>query len=152
MRKTLLLVIMILAATSIFVIGIFGAAAGQTIITIKVTSVEFNHSAEETVVDSNGNETKRINLTEGTTSYQLNWTVYPVKDEESGTEGATNTKVTFSSNNELVGVTSEGLVSFPSELTQSLSVVITVKTADGDYTDTITFFIKHTNSSVITDD
>ena len=150
MKKTLLLVTLILAVASIFIIGIFASAAGQTLITVKVTSVEFDHSEEE-VIETNGVETRRIRIEEGITSYQLKWTVYPVKDEETGKEGATNQNVTFSSNNDLVTVSSDGKVTFPKTLTNSLSVVITIKTDDGDYTDTISFFIKHTNSSVITD-
>ena len=150
MKKTLLLVTLILAVASIFIIGIFASAAGQTLITVKVTSVEFDHSEEE-VIETNGVETRRIRIEEGITSYQLKWTVYPVKDEETGKEGATNQNVTFSSNNDLVTVSSDGKVTFPKTLTNSLSVVITIKTDDGDYTDTISFFIKHTNSSVNTD-
>ena len=150
MKKTLLLTTLILAVASIFIIGIFASAAGQTLITVKVTSVSFDHSEEE-VITTDGVETRRIKLEEGTKNYQLKWTVYPVKDEETGNEGATNTKVSFSSNNELVTVSNDGLVEFPTTLTNSLSVVITIKTEDGDYTDTISFFIKHTNSSVITD-
>ena len=148
MKKTLLLVTLILAVASIFIIGIFASAAGQTLITVKVTSVEFDHSEEE-VIETDGVETRRIRIEEGITSYQLKWTVYPVKTES--TDGATNQKVTFSSNNDLVTVSSDGKVTFPKTLTNSLSVVVTIKTDDGDYTDTISFFIKHTNSSVITD-
>ena len=151
MKKNIIIISILIALISVVIIGIFAAAVGQTIATVKVTSVEFDHSDEETIVVDENTETKRVRLEEGTTTYQLKWTIYPKKDEEAGIEGATNTKVTFQSDNELVRVSEDGVVTFPSTLTQSLSVTITIKTNDGDHTDTITFFIKHVNSSVITD-
>lgn len=138
MKKIVLIIVAAVIVVSILVLGIFAPTMGQSSQKIKVESVNFNRDDE--VEFLNGGEIDyHIELSEDEYTYQLVWYIYPYDmDEEKSL--ATNTKVTFSSSNQNVTVTSDGLVTFPSEMDSSISTVITIKTEDQGATSTINIF------------
>lgn len=148
MKKTLLIIVLVLSVLSIFVLGIFAPQVEQTIITIKVESVEFDHSDEIEIENPDGTKSKIVKLSEGLTTYQLKWKVYPY-NEETGKSNATTPDVTFSSNIQSVTVSPDGLVTFPSDATTSITATITIRSVDGDKIDTITVSTYKKQSSII---
>ena len=151
MKKSLIIVLIIVAVVSIFALGILIPKIEQTIVTVKVTGVEFSNSDiiilkdndNKPLKDENGNDKKRINLEEGTATYQLEWKVLPY-DDENKKSGATTPDVTFMvSGSSGVTIDENGNLSFPTELTKSLSVTVVVTTVDGNKTDYVEIFIKH---------
>ncbi len=147
MKKTLIIIILGLSVLSVFVLGIFVPKIEQTIITIKVESVEFDHSDEIEIENTDGSTSKIVRLTENNV-YQLKWKVYPY-DEEKGQSNATTPDVTFASSNDQVTVSDDGLVTFPSDAKKTITTTITVRTADGDKVDTITISLYKEQSGVI---
>ncbi|MCR5564629.1 MAG: hypothetical protein K6F59_02370 [Gammaproteobacteria bacterium] len=159
MKKSLIIVLLVVAVVSVFALGILIPKIEQTIVTVKVTGVEFTNADitikkdkdNNPLKDDNGNDFKIINLEEGVTSYQIEWKVYPY-DEENKKSGATTPDVTFQvMGSNKVTITSDGLLTLPAELTKSLSVTVKVTTTDGNKSDYVEIFIKHENIHVIDD-
>ncbi len=145
MKKSLIIVLIIISVVSIFALGILIPKVEQTIVTVKVTGVSFSNEEitlkEE--LDDNGSQMKRIELVEGTSSFQLEWKVFPY-DEENKKSDATTPDVTFLVTGSTgVTIDSKGLLSFPKTLDKSLSVTVKVTTIDGNKTDYVEIFIKH---------
>lgn len=138
-KKVVLFIILAMVVASIFILGIFAPEIGQTVITYKVEGVEFNKEDYIQVVQPDG-ETydEYVKLDKDVYTYQLEWKIYPIDEE--GTQYATNQKVSFSSNNPNVTVSNEGLVTFASDIEESIKVTITIKTSDGEKTDSIDIF------------
>ena len=151
MKKSLIIVLLIIAVVSVFALGILIPKIEQTIVTVKVTGVEFSNSdifilkdnKDEPFKDENGNDKKRINLEEGISSYQLEWKVLPY-DDENKKSNATTPDVTFMvSGSSGVTIDENGLLTLPTTLDKSLSVTVKVTTTDGKKTDYVEIFIKH---------
>lgn len=142
-KKVVLIIVIALAAISIFILGIVAPALNQTIITVKVTGVEFEHGD---AIETDG--VWKITLEEDERTYQLSWKVLPWDDEKNKTE-ATESSVTFTSSNINVTVSADGFVNFPTEISSSITTTITIKTKDGDITDEIVIFLPYTPSHVI---
>ena len=150
MKKSLIIVLLIVAVVSVFALGILIPKIEQTIVTVKVTGVEFSNSdifilkdnKDEPLKDKNGNDKKRINLEEGVASYQLEWKVLPYNDETKKSD-ATTPDVTFTIDTTNASVDENGLVTLPTTLSKSLTITITVTTTDGKKTDYVEIFIKH---------
>ena len=131
MKKILLIVIIALAITSVFIVGLFAPQADISFGAVKVTDVKFDHSDEKEV-----NDELMIVLASDSYTYTLKWIVYPEADEN-GYNAATNQTVSFTSSNSLVIVSDSGVVTFPEESSTSIKTTITIVTEDGDKTDTI---------------
>lgn len=151
MKKSLIIVLLVIAVVSVFALGILIPKIEQTIVTVKVEGVEFSNSDivilkdddNKPYKDDNGNDKKRINLEEGTTSYQLEWKVFPY-DEEKKLSGATNPEVTFlMTGSNIVTIDKQGLITIPKTLTKSINITIKITTTDGKKTDYVEIFIKH---------
>ena len=159
MKKSLIVVLLVIAVVSVFALGILIPKIEQTIVTVKVEGVEFSNSditikkdsENNPLKDENGNDLKIINLEEGTTSYQLEWKVFPF-DEEKKLTSATNPEVTFQvMGSNKVSIDERGLLNLPKTLDKSLSITVKVTTTDGKKTDYVEIFIKHEVIHVIDD-
>ena len=159
MKKSLIVVLLVIAVVSDFALGILIPKIEQTIVTVKVEGVEFSNSditikkdsENKPLKDENGNDLKIINLEEGTTSYQLEWKVFPF-DEEKKLTSATNPEVTFQvMGSNKVSIDERGLLNLPKTLDKSLSITVKVTTTDGKKTDYVEIFIKHEVIHVIDD-
>ena len=159
MKKSLIVVLLVIAVVSVFALGILIPKIEQTIVTVKVEGVEFSNlditikkdSEDKPLKDENGNDLKIINLEEGTTSYQLEWKVFPF-DEEKKLTSATNPEVTFQvMGSNKVSIDERGLLNLPKTLDKSLSITVKVTTTDGKKTDYVEIFIKHEVIHVIDD-
>ena len=159
MKKSLIVVLLVIAVVSVFALGILIPKIEQTIVTVKVEGVEFSNSditikkdsEDKPLKDENGNDLKIINLEEGTTSYQLEWKVFPF-DEEKKLTSATNPEVTFQvMGSNKVSIDEKGLLNLPKTLDKSLSITVKVTTTDGKKTDYVEIFIKHEVIHVIDD-
>ena len=151
MKKSLIVVLLVIAVVSVFALGILIPKIEQTIVTVKVEGVEFSNSDivilkdedNKPYKDDNGNDKKRINLEEGVTSYQLEWKVFPY-DEEKKFTSATNPEISFLlTGSEIVQIDKNGLISIPKTLSKSLTFTIKITTSDGNKTDYVEIFIKH---------
>ena len=149
MKKAIIIIILLLSVLSVFVLGIFMPKVEQTIVTIKVESVEIDHTDEVDIENTDGTVSKIVRLEGDNNTYQLKWKVYPY-DEERGESNATTPDVTFSSSNDQVTVSKDGLVTFPSDSKKTITTTITIRTADGDKFDTITISLYKEQTSVIT--
>lgn len=159
MKKSLIVVLLVIAVVSVFALGILIPKIEQTIVTVKVEGVEFSNSditikkdsEDKPLKDENDNDLKIINLEEGTTSYQLEWKVFPF-DEEKKLTSATNPEVTFQvMGSNKVSIDEKGLLNLPKTLDKSLSITVKVTTTDGKKTDYVEIFIKHEVIHVIDD-
>ena len=159
MKKNLIIILLVIAVVSVFALGILIPKIEQTIVTVKVEGVEFSNSditikkdsEDKPLKDENGNDLKIINLEEGTTSYQLEWKVFPF-DEEKKLTSATNPEVTFQvMGSNKVSIDEKGLLNLPKTLDKSLSITVKVTTTDGKKTDYVEIFIKHEVIHVIDD-
>lgn len=145
-RKLILIVVTVLTVLSIFILGILAPEVSQTFITIKATGVEIDKSDLEEV--GNGDNINRVVVLKNTDrTYQVKWKVLPV--DENGFSTATNKNVTFDSNNPNISISNEGLVTFPQDISKSMSTIVTITTVDGSYTDSITISYIYVNEVVV---
>lgn len=135
MNKKTLIALIAVPLVILVIVGILGARYFFKPKDISVTGVEFTVNGQPVTDD---NYTIQLDTTNGEAQQQLTWKITP--------ENATNKKVTFTSSSNQITVTEEGLIKSSAVNT---GAVITIKTEDGNKTDTINVEAKSSAAQIL---